>query len=158
VDGPNRHLYANAWIQSPLLMLSTPGVGVLVALSYAAAIDDPFRSSKAVGAHFGQTPKKNQPRAPHGALRGSNEILTRPVAGPSLKSWAMRVANRAGEREAKIAQAFPELCIPIQGLRSRRPLASSKGPTWPLAVSAGVQNYHSSPVEPETVPEIGYGQ
>ena len=44
------------------LLMSTPGVGVLVALTYAAAIDDParFRSSKAVGAHFGLTPKKYQ--------------------------------------------------------------------------------------------------
>ena len=42
--------------------MSTPGVGVLVALTYAAAIDDParFRSSKAAGAHFGLTPKKYQ--------------------------------------------------------------------------------------------------
>jgi transposase len=34
------------------LLMSTPGVGVLVALTYVAAIDDParFRSSKAVGA------------------------------------------------------------------------------------------------------------
>jgi transposase len=37
------------------LLMSTPGVGVLVALTYVAAIDDParFRSSKAAGAHFG---------------------------------------------------------------------------------------------------------
>ena len=44
------------------LLMSTPGVGVLVALTYVAAIDDParFRSSKAVGAHFGLTPKKYQ--------------------------------------------------------------------------------------------------
>ena len=42
------------------LLMSTPGVGVLVALTYVAAIDDParFRSSKAVGTHFGLTPKK----------------------------------------------------------------------------------------------------
>ncbi len=34
------------------------GVGVIVALTFAAAVDDParFRSSKAVGAHFGLTP------------------------------------------------------------------------------------------------------
>jgi transposase len=32
-----------------------PGVGVIVALTFAAAVDEPgrFRSSKAVGAHFG---------------------------------------------------------------------------------------------------------
>ena len=44
------------------LLMSTPGVGVLVALTYAAAIDDParFKSSKAAGAHFGLTPRKYQ--------------------------------------------------------------------------------------------------
>ena len=44
------------------LLMTTPGVGVLVALTYVSAIDDParFRSSKATGAHFGLTPKKYQ--------------------------------------------------------------------------------------------------
>ena len=42
--------------------MSTPGVGAIVALTYVSAIDDParFKSSKAVGAHFGLTPKKYQ--------------------------------------------------------------------------------------------------
>ena len=44
------------------LLMSTPGVGPIVALTYACAIDDPgrFISSKQVGAHFGLTPKKYQ--------------------------------------------------------------------------------------------------
>jgi transposase len=44
------------------LPMTTPGVGVIVALTFAAAVDDPgrFRSSKAVGAHFGLTPKRHQ--------------------------------------------------------------------------------------------------
>jgi transposase len=47
--------------QARLLMM-TPSVGPIVALTYACAIDDPerFRSSKAAGAHFGLTPKKYQ--------------------------------------------------------------------------------------------------
>src|ERR1700724_2189544 len=42
------------------LLMSTPGVGAIVALTYGSAIDDParFKSSKSVGAHFGATPKK----------------------------------------------------------------------------------------------------
>ena len=37
------------------LLMTTPAVGPIVALTYASAIDDPqrFRSSKATGAHFG---------------------------------------------------------------------------------------------------------
>ena len=47
---------------STRLLMSTPGVGAIVALTYASAIDDParFRSSKQVGAHFGLTPKRYQ--------------------------------------------------------------------------------------------------
>jgi transposase len=102
------------------LLMSTPGVGVLVALTYAAAIDDParFRSSKAVGAHFGLTPRKYQSGETDvtGRISGdasvrtalyeaANVILTRPVRGSVLKSWAMRVAKRAGMRKAKVALA-----------------------------------------------------
>ena len=44
------------------LLTTVPGVGAIVGLTYVSAIDDPgrFRSSKAVGAHFGLTPKKYQ--------------------------------------------------------------------------------------------------
>jgi transposase len=104
------------------LLMSTPGVGVLVALTYAAAIDDParFRSSKAAGAYFGLTPKKYQSgetdvtgrisKIGDASVRtalyeAANVVLTRPVKGSSLKSWAMRVAKRAGMRKAKVALA-----------------------------------------------------
>jgi transposase len=44
------------------LLMTTPGVGVIVALTFACAIDDPsrFKSSKNVGAHFGLTPTRYQ--------------------------------------------------------------------------------------------------
>ena len=104
------------------LLMSTPGVGVLVALTYVAAIDDPmrFKSSKATGAHFGLTPRKYQSGETDVAGRisklgdasvrtalyeAANVILTRPVKGSSLKSWAMRVSKRAGMRKAKVALA-----------------------------------------------------
>lgn len=43
-------------------LMSTPGVGALVALTYRSAVDDPTRFSKSstVGAYFGLTPKKYQ--------------------------------------------------------------------------------------------------
>jgi transposase len=104
------------------LLMSTPGVGVIVALTYVSAIDDPgrFRSSKAVGAHFGLTPKKYQSgetdvtgrisKIGDASVRtalyeAASVILTRPVKGSSLKSWAMRLAMRAGMRKAKVALA-----------------------------------------------------
>jgi transposase len=43
-------------------LMTVPGVGAVVALTFTSAIDDParFSSSKAVGPHFGLTPKKYQ--------------------------------------------------------------------------------------------------
>src|SRR6201995_2602053 len=104
------------------LLMSTPGVGVLVALTYAAAIDDParFGSSKAVGAHFGMTPRKYQSGETDVAGRISKNgdkgvraalyeaahiILTMPVKGGALKSWAAKLARRAGMQKAKVALA-----------------------------------------------------
>ncbi|UNC13983.1 IS110 family transposase [Acidiphilium multivorum] len=104
------------------LLMSTPGVGAIVALTYVAAIDDParFQSSRDVGAHFGLTPKRYQSgetdvsgrisKAGDVGVRtalyeAANVILTRPVKGSRLKSWAMRVAGRAGMCKAKVALA-----------------------------------------------------
>ena len=44
------------------LLMTTPGVGPVVALDYASAIDDPsrFKSSKPVGAYFGLSQRKYQ--------------------------------------------------------------------------------------------------
>jgi transposase len=104
------------------LLMTTPGVGALTALTFSAAIDDParFRSSRMVGAHFGLTPKKHQSGetdvtgriskvGDHGVrvalYEAANVILTRPVKGSALKSWALAVAKRAGMRKAKVALA-----------------------------------------------------
>src|SRR6266581_334892 len=105
------------------LLMSTPGVGAIVALTYVSAIDDPtrFKSSKGVGAHFGLTPKKYQSgetditggiskigdASVRAALyEAAHVILTRPIKGcTSLKSWAMRLAKRAGMKSAKVALA-----------------------------------------------------
>ena len=102
------------------LLMTVPGV--IVALTFAAAVDDPgrFRSSKAVGAHFGLTPKKYQSgetdvtgrisKIGDAGVRtalyeAAHIILTRPVRGSALKSWAARIANRAGMCKAKVALA-----------------------------------------------------
>jgi len=104
------------------LLMTTPGVGVIVALTFVAAVDDPgrFRSSKAVGAHFGLTPRKYRSgetdvtgrisKIGDAGVRtalyeAANVILTRPVKGSALKSWAARLAVRAGMRKAKVALA-----------------------------------------------------
>jgi transposase len=105
------------------LLTSVPAVGPIVALTYASAIDDPsrFRSSKQAGAHFGLTPKKYQSgetdytgrisKIGDSSVRtvlyeAAHIMLTKPVKGCSqLKSWAMRIARRAGMSKAKVALA-----------------------------------------------------
>lgn len=104
------------------LLMSAPGVGVLVSLTFASAIDEPerFKRSKQVGAHFGMTPKRYQSgekditgriskigdRSIRTVLyEAANIILTKPVKAGPLKSWAMRLAARAGKKKAKVALA-----------------------------------------------------
>jgi transposase len=105
------------------LLMSTPSVGPIVALTYASAIDDPgrFKSSKLVGAHFGLTPRKYQSgetdytgrisKIGDASVRtalyeAAHVMLTKPLKGcTQLKSWAMRIARRAGMSKAKVALA-----------------------------------------------------
>jgi transposase len=104
------------------LLMSAPGVGPIVALTYVSAIDDPtrFRSSKDVGPHFGLTPRKYQSgdkdvtgsiskigdaSARAALFEAANVILTRPIKGGALKSWGLKLAKRGGMKKAKVALA-----------------------------------------------------
>jgi transposase len=105
------------------LLMSTPAVGPVISLTYAAAVDDParFKSSKQAGAHFGLTPKRYQSgETDHSGriskigdasvrealYQAAHVMLTKPLKGCSqLKSWAMRIARRAGMSKAKVALA-----------------------------------------------------
>jgi transposase len=129
--------------QRARLLMTTPGVGVIVALTFVSAIDDPgrFRSSKAVGAHFGLTPRKYQSgetdvtgrisKIGDATVRtvlyeAANIILTRPVKGSALKSWAARLAARAGMRKAKVALARKLAVVLHRMLADGTPFAASK--------------------------------
>src|SRR5947209_9890542 len=122
------------------LLMSTPAVGPIVALTYASAIDDPgrFKSSKQVGAHFGMTPKKYQSgetditgriskigdKGVRTALyQAAHIVLTKPVKGSVLKSWAMRLAKRVGMKKAKVALARKLAVILHRMLADRKPFA-----------------------------------
>jgi transposase len=104
------------------LLTTAPGVGAIVALTYVNAIDDPtrFKSSKQVGPYFGLIPKRYQSgekdvsghitKAGDAEVRAllyeaAHVILTKPIRGGALKSWAMRLAKRAGPAKAKVALA-----------------------------------------------------
>ena len=103
-------------------LMGVPGVGALVAITFTSAVDDParFRRSRAVGAHFGLTPKKYQSgetdvtggisKAGDAMVRtalheAANVMLTRAGKFSTLKRWALDVAKRRGMRRAKVALA-----------------------------------------------------
>jgi transposase len=135
------------------LLMTTPAVGPIVALTYAGAIDDParFKSSKQTGAHFGLTPKKYQSgqtditgrisKIGDAAVRealyqAAHVMLTKPVKGCSeLKSWAMRIARRAGMRKAKVALARKLAVVMHRMLADDKPF-NPTARTTPVAVAA----------------------
>jgi transposase len=103
-------------------LMSVPGVGALIAVTFTSAVDDPkrFARSRAVGAHFGLTPKKYQsgetditgavsrvgdPMVRTALYEGAHILLTRAVRFSALKRWALEVAKRRGMRRAKVALA-----------------------------------------------------
>jgi transposase len=103
-------------------LMTVPGVGALVAVTFASAVDDPgrFARSRAVGAHFGLTPKKYQSgetdvtggisKVGDAMVRtalyeAANVMLTRAGKFSTLKRWALEVAQRRGMRRAKVALA-----------------------------------------------------
>jgi transposase len=126
------------------LLMSTPAVGPIVALTYASAIDDParFKSSKQAGAHFGLTPKRYQSgetdhrgriskigdaTVREALYQAAHVMLSKPIKGCSaLKSWAMRIARRAGPRKAKVALARKLAVIMHRMLADGRPFANQR--------------------------------
>jgi len=103
-------------------LMTVPGVGALIAVTFTSAVDAPerFARSKAVGAHFGLTPRKYQSgetditgavsRVGDAMVRtalyeGAHIMLTRAVRFSALKRWAMEVAKRRGMKRAKVALA-----------------------------------------------------
>ena len=103
-------------------LMTVPGVGALVSITFRTAVDDPgrFGRSKAVGAHFGLTPKKYQSGETDvtggiskvgdamvrtALFEAANAMLSRPTRFSALKRWAMQVAKRRGLKRAKVALA-----------------------------------------------------
>jgi transposase len=125
-------------VQARLLM-STPAVGPVISLTFASAIDDParFTSSKQAGPHFGLTPRKYQSgeadysgrisKTGDASVRealyeAAHIILTKPIRGcAQLKSWATRIARRAGMAKAKVALARKLAVIMLCMLKDNRP-------------------------------------
>jgi transposase len=103
-------------------LMTAPGVGALVAVTFKTAVDDPgrFRTAKAVGAHFGLTPKRyrsgetdvtggiskvGDAMVRTALYEAADVMLTRTSRVSALERWAMEVARRRGAKRAKVALA-----------------------------------------------------
>jgi transposase len=102
-------------------LMSVPGVGVIVALTYRAGVDAPerFSRSRDVGAHFGLTPRRYSSGQTDydGRISRCGDEMVRTALyqaanaclhhgrWSSLRSWAMRIARRRSLKAAKVALA-----------------------------------------------------
>ena len=103
-------------------LMTIPGVGPVVALTYRATVDVPirFRKSKSVGAVFGLTCAKYQSGEIDrtGAISRCGDqmvrttlyeaaqiLLVRSTKWSWLKAWAMQIARRRGMKRAIVALA-----------------------------------------------------
>ena len=104
------------------LLTSIPGVGVVTACSFAAAVEDPknFPRSRSVGAWLGLTTKRYQSGEVdydgHISRRGDTHlrsllyeaatvILTRAAADSELRRWGLKLREKIGFKRAAIAVA-----------------------------------------------------
>lgn len=102
-------------------LMTMPGVGAVVALTYRSAVDDParFTSSKNVGPWVGLTPSRNQSgeRDVSGGITKAGDVNLRRALcqaatvmmnrGRStwLRTWGAQLAKRRGRKRAMVALA-----------------------------------------------------
>jgi transposase len=102
-------------------LMSIPGVGVIVALTYRTGVDAPerFARSRDVGAHFGLTPRRYSSgqkdydgrisrcgdEMVRTALYQAAHVLLHHGRWSSLRVWALRIAKRRSLKVAKVAFA-----------------------------------------------------
>ncbi len=103
-------------------LMTVPGVGPVVALTFRATVDVParFSRSRTVGAHFGLTPRKHQSGEVDRTGRiskwgdammrsalyeAAQVLLTRVKRWSALKAWAAQISRRRGHKKAIVALA-----------------------------------------------------
>jgi transposase len=119
-------------------LMTAPGVGAIVALTFRNAVDDAgrFKRSKDVGPWLGLTPSRYQSgqidRSGHVTKAGDASVRTalyeaattllgRVVGWCALKSWGLRVARRSGMKKARVVVARKLAVILHSMWRSQSP-------------------------------------
>ena len=146
-------------------LMSMPGIGAIVALTYRSAVDDParFTSPKKVGPWAGLTPSRNQSgeRDVSGGITKAGDVNLRRALcqaatvmmnrGRStwLRTWAAQVARRRGGKRAMVMKVATTLSIAMRGSGFTLPSACGTPPIilavmseatlpmsiWPTAMS-----------------------
>jgi transposase len=102
-------------------LMTAPGVGVVVALTFKSTIDDParFAHSRDIGPYLGPVPRRHQSGETdyvgsitrigdtmlRTALYEAATTILRMPRRSALRAWARRLAERAGVRKARVALA-----------------------------------------------------
>jgi transposase len=103
-------------------LMSVPGIGPIVALTYKSSIEDPgrFKRGEDAGAFAGLVPRRNQSgeRDYHGRIskagdpmlrsalyEAANNLLVRVKRPCALQTWGKRVADAKGPKRARVAVA-----------------------------------------------------
>jgi transposase len=130
------------------LLMTCPGVGVVVAASFTAAVEAPghFRRSRSVGAYLGLTPRRHQSgatdRSAGVSRRGDKllrsylfeaaaRLLVRVQRPSALKAWGLGLVQRLGFKRAAVAVARKIGVVPHAMWKDNKPFAA-----WPEAVAA----------------------
>jgi transposase len=128
--------------------MTCPGVGVVVAAGFAAAVEAPqhFRRSRSVGAYLGLTPRRHQSgetdRSAGVSERGDKLLrsylfeaaaclLVRVQRPSALKAWGLGPVKRLGFKRAAVAVAR-KLAVVLHAMwKGNKPFEA-----WPEAVAA----------------------
>ena len=103
-------------------LMTIPGVGIITAYTYKAALDTPerFDHSETVGAYFGLTPKQYASGEVnrHGSIskmgpqecrtllyEAAHVLLTRCKGASALRSWGLKLLKKKGIKKAVVAVA-----------------------------------------------------
>ena len=126
------------------LLMTLPGVGPVIALDYACAIDDPgrFSSSRRAGAYFGLSQRRYQSgetdrtggisrlgdkQVRCSLYEAAHVLLTRVTQPSALKTWGQGLAARIGPRKAKVALARRLAVVMHRMLVDNTPFDPAKG-------------------------------
>lgn len=103
-------------------LMTIPGVGVITAVTYKAAVDDPdrFEDSKTVGAYFGLTPRQYASGEVnrHGSIskmghsetrmslyEAAHSLLVVSKKKNKIKAWGLKIVKKKGTKKAIVAVA-----------------------------------------------------